>query len=88
MTSTVATGLSGPAHVPPGRDRCDDRRAERGQPEAIPAVQRVQVAGAAARAPGTAAPTVCASAIQTASITLTIQPARITNGLADGAGRE
>ena len=37
-----------PARVPPGRDRRDDRGAEGSQAEAVPAMQRVQVTGAAA----------------------------------------
>ena len=37
--------------MPPGSDGRDDRRAQRGQPEAIPAVQRIQVARAATERP-------------------------------------
>ena len=76
--------LDRPGHVPPGRRRRDDRRAQRGQPEAVPAVQRVQVPRAATDHAGSE-PRRCAPApSRCPRCAPTIQPARITNGLADG----
>ncbi len=48
VTSPVASGLIGPARVPPGRHRRDDRGAQRGKARAVPAMERVEVTSTAA----------------------------------------